>query len=73
MGWTSIQSQTERKIELISEDYLKKRFSDDDDEYKQFVEDIKEDIRLRLVQFARQIQNEVQKEQNLEDEIDPDA
>ncbi len=72
IGWNSIQSRVERKVDESSEDYLKRRFSDDDEEYQQFVEDIKEDVRVRLLAFTRQFQREIDEEDERE-QGDPDA
>lgn len=71
VGWTSIQTTVERKVEAISKDHLKSRFGDEDKEYLQFVEDIKEDIRLRMLPFVQEIQREL-KDENLQN-VDPDA
>jgi uncharacterized membrane protein len=49
VGWSSIQSQVENKADAISKDFLRERFSDGNPDYLQFVEDLKEDIRARLI------------------------
>lgn len=72
IGWNSIQARVERKVDESSEDYLKRRFSDDDEEYQQFVEDIKEDVRVRLLSYTRQFQRELEEDDELE-QGDPDA
>ena len=70
VGWNSIQNQVERKIKDHAGDYLSKRFSDDNGEYLQFVEDIKEDVRVRLLEFTRELQVEWEQDERRE-QVDP--
>jgi len=72
IGWNNIESRVDRKIDEKSSIYLQRRFSDDDEAYVQFVEDIKEDVRLRLLAFTRELQREWN-EENEGNKIDPDA
>lgn len=71
VGWNSLESRAEKKVAETSRDFLRKRFSEEDVEYMEFVENIKEDVRIRILAFTRQLQQEIEAEK-LED-IDPDA
>ncbi len=72
IGWNSIQSRVEIKVDKASEEYIKRRFSNDNDDYLQFVEDIKEDVRIRLLTFTRELQRELEEDEEQE-QSDPDA
>ena len=54
MGWSAFQSIVERKAEDSATEYLEERFSERDADYLQFVEDIKEDVRVRLLNWTRE-------------------
>ena len=57
VGWSAFKSMVERRSEDSAKDFLKERFSDGDKDYLQFVEDIKEDVRLRLLAWSRERPN----------------
>lgn len=71
VGWNSLESRAEKKVAETARTYLRKRFSEDDAEYIEFVENIKEDVRIRILAFINKMHQDVEAEK-LED-IDPDA
>lgn len=54
VGWSSIRTMIESRSDEVSRDYLKNRFSDKNEQYLQFVEDVKEDVRIRILPLSRQ-------------------
>lgn len=57
LGWSSFQTMVEKKAEQSTRGYLKNRFGDEDEAYLQIVEDIKEDVRVRLIDWMKRYES----------------